>query len=230
MPTLAYLCVLPILISLGIWQLSRAEQKQLFFKTQEQQLQSDTLDLKPDTQINTESAKYNKIRVDGHYDVAHQFLLDNQINTGKVGYFVLTPLMLEGSGKAVLINRGWVPLQSRTILPNVAVTDAPITVSGRINHFLEVGMRLPGAEIPAQGWPSVVQVVDGDVLSKALGYPLFQFQIELDASQANGYKRDWHTTTLMRPEQHTAYAVQWFALALILTILFIRYSLKKADD
>jgi surfeit locus 1 family protein len=32
----------------------------------------------------------------------------------------------------------------------------------------------------------------------------------------------------MLPEQHTAYAVQWFALAFTLTVLFLVYSFKKS--
>jgi surfeit locus 1 family protein len=89
---------------------------------------------------------------------------------------------------------------------------------------------LAGAEQPTDTWPSVVQVVDSEILAKKLDYPLFQFQIELDKDLPDGFKREWHTTTIMQPEQHTAYAFQWFALALTLTILFIWYSRKKKDE
>jgi len=36
--------------------------------------------------------RYKKVQVSGHYDQAHQFLIDNQISAGKAGYFVLTRL------------------------------------------------------------------------------------------------------------------------------------------
>lgn len=229
-PTLVYSCVLPLLITLGVWQLNRAEEKQIFLKMQEQRLQSEVVVLKPDTPVDLALLKYSKVSVAGHYDNAHQFLLDNQINAGVVGYFVLTPFVLEGSDKTVLVNRGWIPLKDRTQLPQITVTDTPTTLLGRINSFPGVGLKLSGAEMPSKNWPSVVGVVDSAVLSATLGYPLLPFQIELSDTQPNGYKRDWQKTTLMRPEQHKAYAVQWIALALVLTVLFIRYSFKKVND
>jgi surfeit locus 1 family protein len=169
--------------------------------------------------------------VTGHYDQAHQFLIDNQINAGNAGYFVLTPFVLQGETKAVLINRGWVPLnQNRSILPDVQLEKEQTVVTGRINRFPSVGIKLAGAEIPSEGWPSVVQVVDSQVLAKKLAYSLFPFQLELDKDLPEGFKREWHATTVMLPEQHTAYAMQWFALAFTLTILFIWYSNKRNDE
>jgi surfeit locus 1 family protein len=162
--------------------------------------------------------------------VAHQFLIDNQISDGKAGYFVLTPLVLTGETKAVLVNRGWIPLNhDRSVLPNLQINQVSAIITGRINNFPSVGIKLAGAEIPTANWPSVVQVVDSDVLAKKLGYSLFQFQVELDKELPDGFKREWRTSTVMLPEQHTAYAIQWFALALTLTILFIWYSFKNND-
>ncbi|HEY8160090.1 MAG TPA: SURF1 family protein [Methylobacter sp.] len=227
-PTLVYLCVLPALIALGMWQLDRAEQKRAFLKAQEQAAATETLHLTTAVENNTKALRYRNVEVAGHYDVAHQFLIDNQISDGKAGYFVLTPFILTGETKAVLVNRGWIPLnQNRSILPDLHINKAEAVITGRINNFPSVGIKLAGAEIPSEGWPSIVQVVDNNVLAKKLGYPLFQFQVELAKELPDGYKREWHTITIMQPEQHTAYAIQWFALALTLTILFIWYSFKK---
>jgi surfeit locus 1 family protein len=100
---------------------------------------------------------------------------------------------------------------------------------GRANHFPSVGIKLAGAEIPTDTSPAVVQIVDSEIIAKKLAYPLFNFQLELDKTLPNGFKREWHTTTLMLPEQHIAYATQWFALAFTLTVLFIVYSFKKSS-
>jgi len=228
LPTLAYLCLLPILVSLGVWQLNRAEQKQQFFTLQEQRLQSAPMTLNADAKLDVSNQKYRSVSATGHYDSAHQFLLDNQIHAGRAGYFVLTPFILAEANQAVLVNRGWIPASGiRQQLPDVTVDAAPITVIGRINSFPSIGLKLPGADAPSGSWPSVVGVVDSTILAKVLGYPLMPFQIELDKQMANGYLRDWQQTTLMRPEQHTAYAVQWFALALLLSVLFFRFSLRK---
>lgn len=227
-PTLVYLCLLSVLLALGMWQLDRSEQKRAFLKLQEQAAATETLHLSADMETKTDLQRYRQVAVTGRYDVAHQFLIDNQINGGKAGYFVLTPLVLSGESKAVLVNRGWIPLnQDRSVLPDLQINNTEATITGRINDFPSVGIKLAGAEIPTEGWPSVVQVVDSNVLAKKLGYSLFQFQIELAKELPGGYKREWHTSTIMQPEQHTAYAIQWFALAITLTILFIWYGFKK---
>ena len=230
-PTIVYLCLLSLLLALGSWQLRRADEKQAFIKQQEQRLASGTLHLSANAEDDLDALKYRHVTVSGSYDQAHQFLIDNQISDGKAGYYVLTPLIVEGGAKAVLINRGWVPLnKDRSILPDVPVDELQTTVSGRINSFPSVGIKLAGSEIPADGWPSVVQWVDSDVLAKKLGYPLFSFQIELDPDLPGGFKREWRTATVMSPEQHIGYAVQWFGLALTLTLIFIWYSIKRDNE
>lgn len=229
-PTLVYLCILPVLVALGMWQLDRSEQKRAFLKEQEQAAASEALHLTAATEADVKALRYRRVEAAGRYDVAHQFLVDNQISDGKVGYFVLTPFILTGENKAVLVNRGWVPSnQNRSVLPELRIEKADAVIAGRINNFPSVGIKLAGAETPSEGWPSIVQVVDSNVLARKLGYPLFQFQIELNKEQPDGFKREWHMATVMQPEQHIAYAVQWFALAVTLTILFIWYSFKNND-
>lgn len=229
-PTLVYLCLLPVLLALGMWQLDRSKQKQALLTSQEQAVATETLHLSTTLENDTEALRYRQVDVTGHYDAAHQFLIDNQISEGKVGYFVLTPFILAGETKAVLVNRGWIPLnRNRSVLPDLQVHNAQATIVGRINHFPSVGIKLAGAETPTESWPSTVQVVDTNVLAKKLGYPLFQFQVELAKELPEGFKREWRSSTIMLPEQHTAYAIQWFALALTLTVLFIWYSFKQND-
>jgi surfeit locus 1 family protein len=228
-PTVAFLCLLPLLLSLGRWQTNRAEEKRAFLSQQQQAQAIESVQLSTAIEDNADSLRYKKLDVVGHYELTQQFLIDNQVSDGKVGYFVLTPFRLQGENKAILVNRGWVAANAnRSQLPDVSMTSEPTVITGRANHFPSVGIKLAGAEIPTDTKPSVVQVVDSAVLAKKLGYPLFSFQLELDKTQPNGFKREWHTTTLMLPEQHTAYALQWFALAATLTVLFIGYSVKKS--
>jgi surfeit locus 1 family protein len=230
-PTLVYLCLLPVLLALGMWQLDRSEQKRLLLKLQEQAGSAEVLHLSGDMENKADTLRYRQVEVSGRYDVAHQFLIDNQINGGKAGYLVLTPLELTGETKAVLVNRGWIAQNpDRTILPDLQINNAQAIIRGRVNHFPSVGIKLAGAEIPTAGWPSLVQVVDVNVLAKKLGYSLFQFQVELDKGLPDGFKREWQASTIMLPEQHMAYAIQWFALALTLTLLFIWYSFRRASS
>ena len=224
---LFYLMVVTLLISLGFWQLGRADEKKVFLEKQKISAEKDNIDIKSALTTIPEDLRYRKIELTGEYDEQHQFLIDNQIVNGQAGYFVMTPLKIDGVNKTVLVNRGWVALnKDRQILPKLSVTTLNTTLKGRINNFPVVGIRLAGAEIPTEGWPSVVQVVDINILSKKLSVSLLPFQIELNADMNNGYKREWKKSTIMPPEKHIAYAVQWFGLAITLTVLFIWFSIK----
>ncbi len=224
---LFYLMVVTLLISLGFWQLGRADEKKVFLEKQKISVEKDVINIKSALATIPEDLRYRKIELTGEYDEQHQFLIDNQIINGQAGYFVMTPLKIDGVNKTVLVNRGWVALnKDRQILPKLSVTTLKTTLKGRINNFPVVGVRLAGAEIPTEGWPSVVQVVDINILSKKLSVSLLPFQIELNAEMNNGYKREWKKSTIMPPEKHIAYAVQWFGLAITLTVLFIWFSIK----
>ncbi|GAB6140989.1 hypothetical protein JCM14076_17180 [Methylosoma difficile] len=230
LPLLAFIGLLSVLVHLGIWQLDRAQQKQDYLNQQQQALASGVIDLFALPLPIKEDLRYRQVKVTGHYDDAHQILLDNQISEGKAGYFVLTPFIFGNQNQAVLVNRGWLPVgKDRAMLPDVAIKQLEVTINGRINHYPSIGLVLPQADQPDKGWPTRVQVLNNRILSEKLGYPLLQFQVELAEDQADGYKRSWQTTSLMLPEQHKAYAFQWFALATALSLLFIRYSFKKIN-
>ena len=227
-PLLLYLALVTLLISLGFWQLGRADEKKIFLTKQQVSADKDVISLKSIVDADPESLRYRKIEINGRYDKEHQFLIDNQIVNGQAGYFVMTPLLVDGMKNAVLVNRGWVVLnKDRRVLPDVSISTLQVKLLGRVNNFPSVGFKLDGAEIPADGWPSVVQVVDTDILANRLGYSLFPFQVELDITMDDGYQREWRKSAVMPPEKHIAYAVQWFGLAITLTILFIWFGTQR---
>lgn len=231
-PTLGFLLVLPLLISLGFWQLDRADEKNRLLTLQQHRGEDDSVVINAESVDDPLAMRYRNITVSGQYDATQHILLDNRVVNGKPGYFVITPFRIQHSVKAVLVNRGWVPMNlDRTILPVLPKLNTQATqISGRINTFPRVGIKLQGAEIPTATEPAVVQLIDAEVLSKQLGYPLFGFQVELDPDMPDGFLRHWQKATVMPPEKHVAYAVQWFALALTLTGIFFFYSRKKEEN
>lgn len=173
-----------------------------------------------------EALRYRTVLAAGTYDVEHQFLLDNQIRGGQAGYQVLTPLTIKNSGLAVLVNRGWVSHGlDRRAVPEVRLNGVEAEVRGTIDNFPRVGFKLEGAEIPAPGWPSLVQVLDAEQLSGRLGYRVLPYQVLLDPDQRDGYVREWHQASL-QPEKNQGYALQWFSFAVVLMALYIWYGFK----
>jgi surfeit locus 1 family protein len=209
-----------------IGQLHRAEEKEALIALRQRQAKTPALALS-ELPAPPDELRYRNVTARGVYDAGHQFLLDNQVHAGQVGYFVLTPLRLAGSDHAVLVNRGWVPAPpERTVLPPVTVREASVDVRGTVDHFPSTGLRLSGAEVPAPGWPAVVQLIDAPTLSTLLGYPLLPYQVLLEVSQAEGYVRDWKPANV-DPGKNRGYALQWFAFAATLAFLFVRSGLGK---
>ncbi len=227
----AYLAFFILFLSLGVWQIHRANEKQDFLDA-EAKRSKETLILNSETTEIIETLRYKQATISGHYDTTKQFLLDNQINAGKAGYFVFTPFKLANSNKAVLVNRGWIPLiEPRATLPNVEFSaENETSLNGRINTFPSVGMKLDGANQPTETNPAVVGLIDSKILATKLGYELFDFQLELEPNAPNGYKREWAMAKIMQPEQHLGYALQWFGLAFALTIIFIKFGLRKTAN
>ncbi len=218
--TLALLLLLPLLLALGLWQSDRGRQKaelQAAFAEQSNRPPVTLAEVNP-----TDSASYyRRVVAAGRYDGAHQVLLDNQVRDGQPGYHVLTPLRLT-DGNAVLINRGWVALgESRQVVPDIATPAEPVTVSGWLAQPSQPGLRLGDAAGSDRRWPRVVPYVEYDRLSAILGYPLQPAVILLEPEAAWGYGRDWQPRFGgFGPERHQGYAVQWFALAAALVVLY----------
>ncbi len=217
--------LIPLFLSLGAWQLRRAEEKIALMELRRVHEQDPPMRL-TGAQEDPEPLRYRRVQVEGDYDPAHQFLLDNQLQENRVGYHVLTPLQIRGAGVAVLVNRGWVPQgASRAELPDLALSQQVAQVSGRVEKFPSVGFKLEGAEIPASGWPSLVQVADAEQLSRRLGYRVLPYQVLLDSDQRDGYIRDWHPASL-DPGKNRGYALQWFSFAALVAALYVWYGFK----
>lgn len=227
----AYLGLFTLFLSLGAWQINRANQKQDFLDMEAKRV-NEKVELTAQTPDDAATLRYKPAAVVGHFETSKQFLLDNQIDSSKAGYFVFTPFKIQNSNKTVLVNRGWIPLiEPRASLPNVDFQAENETVlTGRINTFPSIGLKLDGANKPTNTNPAVVGVIDTQVLAQQLGYELFSFQFELDAVAPNGFKREWAVAKIMQPEQHLAYAMQWFGLALVLTVIFYFIALKKESQ
>ncbi len=227
-PTAVTLILLGILVSLGFWQLDRAEQKRALLAQYGGGQKQTILQLEADLK-SAAGLDYQDAVVVGHYDSGHQFLLDNRIHAGQAGYQVLTPFAIRDSGVAVLVNRGWIPLgKSRDRLPDVTVHEDRQRISGRLKIPPQKVFML-GEEDPRQGWPWRIQRIRIESLSEQLGRPLLPVVLLLDAGQPDGYVRQWRPLVGFGPERNVGYAVQWFGLAAALLIIYLAVNTRRTD-
>lgn len=221
-PTLVVLVLLPVLLALGIWQLERAAFKRTLAESFAAGERAAIMTLETDRM----PPRYARVRVQGQYDTARQFLIDNMVVDGRAGYYVLTPLKRAG-GAAVLVNRGWVPLgETRAHIPDVTVGGEERSVTGRVDLLARPGLKLGGEIAGGASWPRVVAYPEIEALARELGYPLEPFILLLDAGEPDGYRREWRPAGF-GPERHLAYALQWFALAAALAVIYLVVNVRR---
>lgn len=230
LPSLAALLLLSLLLWLGFWQLERAEQKQALQTAFAAQITQPYAPL-DEVDVSDPASRYRKVIVTGQFDRTHQILMDNQVSNGQVGYHVYTPLLLTASGPAVLVNRGWVPMDTaRQPLPEISAPAVPVTVRGRLAQPANPGLLLSNPLQAEAPWPQAVQHIDYAELAEVLGYPLLPAVILLDPPLAFGYRRDWQPDFGgFGPERHHGYAVQWFTLAAALLVIYIAVNTRRSE-
>lgn len=225
-PTLATLVLLVFLVGLGQWQLDRAEQKRSLLEQWQEHREAPPKAL--ESVLAGEAERFTRVEVRGRYDGEHQFLLDNRIRDSRPGFHVLTPLKLADDTGAILVNRGWVPMgKGRSDLPELPVPNGPVRVVGGLAPSPQTGMRLGAADRGQQGWPKIVQHVEPERVSGQLGYPVRAQVIQLDPETPGGFERGWGAPVPFGPERHLGYAVQWFALAVTLLVIYVVVNTKR---
>jgi surfeit locus 1 family protein len=219
------LLVVPALISLGQWQLRRADEKRaLMAEAKLGRTQTINLTAANAAQLH----RYQHVNVTGGFDSAHQVLLDNMPSShGEPGYRVLTPLKLL-DGSMVLVDRGWVAMGvNRKQRPQVAVDGAARELSGMIDELPRPGVRAGDAGIQPGVWPQVLNYPRLPELQQLYGTGLQSRIVLLDAAAADGFERIWQIDLGFSPERHIAYAVQWFGMAMTVLIIFVAVNLKR---
>lgn len=210
-------------VALGAWQLDRAAQQRALAGAFES---GGGAPVSWDGAAPT-VARYQRVRLAGAYDSARQFLLDNMSHAGVAGVQVLTPLRLAG-GRLVLVNRGFVPLAGdRTRLPDVAVGTHPREVTGRVDVLPRPAIEL--ATAPGAAWPRLVSFPTAAELGALLDVELPGQVVLLDATEPDGYVRDWRAPG-MPPDRHLGYAVQWFALAAAVLVTWLVVSRTRTRE
>ncbi len=242
-PALVTLILFPVLISLGLWQLDRADEKREIDEGIQLAIAKMPLKLNETILATEETEKillkevYRPVTVRGKYDSDNQFLLDNRTHLGKPGYHVLTPFKfdstfksdMKGSTKAVLINRGWITYKgTRDNILSIEVENNDREILGQIKQVTQaIVLNDDDKKVVQNGNnPKLIQSIQIAELNKELDYELLPIIIELNKKDKDGFIREWQPY-YGSIDKHNAYALQWFAMAAILLFLFIRLNTKK---
>jgi surfeit locus 1 family protein len=222
-PTLLVLLGTALCIRLGIWQLDRLEARRAFNEQVESMRALPPLNLHQDVSNAFQDMEWRAVRVSGRYDFENQIAIRNQYNGGQYGYHLLTPLLFDG--KALLVDRGWIPADGNSVAQDWRKYDevGEVNLSGqvRLGHGKPaiggVADVLPENGARLEIWNNA----DVTRIAGQLPYHILPVYIQLDSDT-----QDTEPPIPFQPEveltegPHFGYALQWFTFA---TILFVGY-------
>ena len=219
-----------VCVRLGFWQLDRLQQRRARNHVQAQALRMPTL-------AYDSAAALSALRVTGTFDPVGELVLRGRADDGRPGVHLVTPLVVPGVSRALLVNRGWVPS------PDAATVDArpwaepgPRTVEGILveiprgtkNGGEPAAQRAPGG--PAT--PSYRRL-DLDVLRRVERRPIARLYLQQlpGADSASGRPPVRVPLQPMNDGPHLSYAFQWFSFAAIgLVGLVVVYLRRRRQD
>ena len=240
--TLATLAMVALTLSLGRWQLSRAAQKEALQARTAAQEAFPPLDASAFLSVeDMPSELHRRVKLRGLWLPTQTVLLDNRQMHGTPGFYVLTPLALEGTEQTVMVQRGWVQRNfiDRTQVPAIDTPAGLVDVEARIEappaHLLQLGADPPAqpASTAAPGPAKAVDVgasrirqnLDLAAFKAETGLPLrTDISLQQVGAASEGLQREWPAPAL-GIEKHYGYAFQWFGLAALLVILYVWFQL-----
>lgn len=211
-----------VMLKLGFWQLSRAEEKQVWQQEITQRQQQLPLNITQLTQlINTQDTNLSgyRLNVTATPILQKLIMLDNQIYQGKVGYLVFQPLAVKGTESWILLELGFIEAGlSRNQLPQVLELINEQQFNGRVyqkqlnpfSHELN----------PEHGWPKRIQNLNIKQLENQLNHSLLNVVLQPEQALASNLPHPWQPIP-MPAKKHQGYALQWFSLAGALLILML---------
>jgi len=222
-PTILTLAALPVLIGLGGWQLERRAWKHDLIAQIEANATQPAAPVAAALALPPEKAAWRRVVAQGRFDNAderHVFF----VRDGVPGFRILTPFTTT-EGLRLIADRGFVP---QTLKEPAARPQGQIAGEVRIEAILR-----PGAErgmFSAEDDPAGNRWYTADIprLSASLGIappPAFLLAVTGDAPPGGSPAPLQAKPSLT--DNHLAYALTWFSLALVLAGIFLAWGFRR---
>lgn len=213
--TVVVLIIAGACVRLGFWQLDRLQQRRARNAVLTERMHAPPL-LFERAPTDTTGLIYRRAHIVGRFDHARTIVLAGRSLRGVPGAHVLTPVLLGGSGSAVLVNLGWLPAADGATVNLDSLEHPP-------NAEL-LGLVLAFPRPQRSGAPTATRdssfrrvwfTIDSAAIRRQSPYPLGAIQLQaLPDSAAPQYP-----IRLAAPETdegpHLGYAIQWFSFAAI---------------
>jgi surfeit locus 1 family protein len=216
------LAVAVVCIMLGLWQLTRLQERRDFNKQLRSRAETPPMDL-DSIPKDTGAAHFRRVRLNGSYDFQHEISLTNRTRNGSPGVNIVTPLRRAGTDTVVLVNRGWVYApDAMSVDLNRWREPTELRAEGYIeNYAAGRGNARSASHARAYRW------MDRPTLTQAFPYPIAPYFVVLigDSGRTAPDVPPRLDVPPLDEGPHRSYAIQWFSFAAISifgTILYLR--------
>ena len=212
--------------TLGAWQWSRGAAKERMLAEQEVALAAAPVAL--DEALAGDDGVVRAVQGRARFRTP-LLMLDGQRNEGVVGVR-LYGLADAGNGTVVLADLGWLPLPGDRTLPAVVPPPGEVDVRGLLSPWPGQGLRAAANPWPAPlAGPVLLSYLDAGEIGKAFGVSLPPRVLRLAPALDYGWQRTLERLpNTLPPERHRGYAVQWFALAATVAIVYLVLTVRAA--
>lgn len=221
-PTLISVPAFIVLVGLCLWQVQRLHWKQELIGERAASVTADPISL-PAESTASASVEYRRVRLEGMFrHDKEQFLGARSLN-GNPGYHVLTPFELTGGG-AVLIDRGWVPVERKA--PD-ARREGQLAGTQTVDGIARLALGKVWMQPDNEPGKNMWFFVDLPAMKTASGVDL-RTDLYVDAGPAEnpGKYPVGGQTRIELPNDHLQYAITWGLLAVALAVIYVLYHLK----
>lgn len=218
-----------MLVNLGLWQLQRLEERRALNREIWAGLNQPAAALSG-AETDPGALHFRRVTATGTFDNAESIVLRNRSFQGRPGVHLITPLRLDGSDKAILVDRGWIPMEdSDPETRRVYDLEGEATVAGvaRRGQTRPDSFFAPTDPMPKPGeqrldaWFRVdIERIQAQVSAPLL--PIFIEQTPLATPPSAPPIPEENTDLSDGP--HLGYALQWFSFALILIVVYAGFT------
>lgn len=218
---------LAFFLTLGFWQLGRAEFKRTLYANFLAGSGAHPATLTGALE-KWQPNHYEPVQLRGEFIAGKTVLLDSQTQDGQVGVQVFQGFQSEG--KTVLVALGFIAIaRDRSQFPTPAVPSGQQRLRGLLANPPASGLKLGEMGEAPQSATWLVNRIEIPALSQFFDAPLIAPVLLLDPNLSTDslsssdsvlkLPRHWQPNTFP-PERHTGYAVTWFGFALTALIIF----------
>jgi surfeit locus 1 family protein len=217
-----------LLLGLGTWQVERLHWKEGLIAVREAGIHAAPIAVPPSLDA-ARDLEFHPVLADGQFLNERELYLNGQSLRGDAGFHIVTPLRLT-SGEVLLVDRGFVPTDRKTPESRPAGEPAgPVRITGllRLAPDGKPGWFTPDND-PARNlwfWIDIGAMAQAASLDRVL-----PFYIEADASPNPGGLPLGGQSVTQLPNDHLQYAITWYALALALIPIYIRFARRRLGE